>query len=112
VKALPKWVITTASREAWAMANQHRTARADVEQRTAPQPDDATIERLDRAKIVNAGLQRLGGKCEELLRLLFSGSGEPDYRHIADALRMPLGSIGPTRSRCLAKLAELLRNSG
>jgi DNA-directed RNA polymerase specialized sigma24 family protein len=34
--------------------------------------------------------------------------GRPDYAAVADAMGMPVGSIGPTRGRCLAKLRELL----
>jgi hypothetical protein len=33
----------------------------------------------------------------------------PDYASVAVAMGMPIGSIGPTRGRCLAKLrAQLL----
>ncbi|WP_206063205.1 hypothetical protein [Nocardioides sp. HDW12B] len=32
----------------------------------------------------------------------------PDYAHLAESLGMPVGSIGPTRGRCLAKLKDLL----
>lgn len=32
----------------------------------------------------------------------------PDYAAVAEALGMPIGSIGPTRGRCLAKLREML----
>jgi hypothetical protein len=32
----------------------------------------------------------------------------PDYAALSEALGMPVGSIGPTRGRCLAKLRSLL----
>jgi len=32
----------------------------------------------------------------------------PDYAAISEALGMPVGSIGPTRGRCLAKLRKAL----
>ena len=32
----------------------------------------------------------------------------PDYALIAESLGMPVGSIGPTRGRCLAKLRQEL----
>ena len=31
-------------------------------------------------------------------------AAKPDYAQIARSLGMPIGSIGPTRGRCLAKL--------
>jgi hypothetical protein len=39
---------------------------------------------------------------------LFVESNRPDYDLIAQRLSMPVGSIGPTRNRCISKLAELL----
>ena len=32
----------------------------------------------------------------------------PSYREIATSLHIPVGSIGPTRARCIAKLRPLL----
>ena len=34
----------------------------------------------------------------------------PDYTKIAADLGMPVGSIGPTRGRCLQKLRALIEN--
>ncbi len=42
---------------------------------------------------------------QELLRLLFSDE-DLDYRVISEMLNIPIGSIGPTRARCLAKLRD------
>ncbi len=107
-QALAKWIITTASREAWNLSRQHRQHESAASETAAATPDDQTVDALERARLVNEGLQKLGGRCEDLLRLLFSGTSEPDYQYIAAALKMPLGSIGPTRKRCLAKLADIL----
>jgi DNA-directed RNA polymerase specialized sigma24 family protein len=46
---------------------------------------------------------RLEERCQALLRLL-SVSDPPSYEEIGAALGMPIGAIGPTRSRCLEKL--------
>lgn len=32
----------------------------------------------------------------------------PDYRRLAEEMQIPVGSIGPTRGRCLDKLRALL----
>ena len=45
----------------------------------------------------------LSERCQHLLRVL-AFSDRPDYRHISDELGIPVGSIGPTRGRCLDKL--------
>ena len=48
-------------------------------------------------------VQQLPERCQALLRVI-AFAAKPDYAQIARALGMPVGSIGPTRGRCLAKL--------
>jgi len=50
-------------------------------------------------------LDRLSARCRELLRVLMA-SPPPSYAEVAAALGLPLGSIGPTRARCLQRLRE------
>ncbi len=50
---------------------------------------------------------QLSARCQELLRIV-AFAPRPDYAAVAAALGMPVGSIGPTRGRCLAKLRALL----
>ena len=59
----------------------------------------------DRALMTAFG--RLGDRCQQLLRLLMADPA-PGYDEVAAALDMPVGSIGPTRGRCLAQLRHLL----
>jgi RNA polymerase sigma factor (sigma-70 family) len=80
---------------------------------------DASAERetLDGAR--NAVLWRafaqLSPKCQQLLRILMNET-QLAYEDVSALLNMPIGSIGPTRSRCLQRLrstsdiAELERN--
>jgi hypothetical protein len=42
-------------------------------------------------------------RCQKLLRIV-AWEPRPDYSSVAAALQMPVGSIGPTRRRCLDKL--------
>ena len=61
---------------------------------------------------MRTGLERLGGKCRDLLEALFGATGEPNYIVIAEKLGIRVGSIGPTRARCLEKLADVLQTLG
>ena len=54
-----------------------------------------------------AAIGQLSRRCQELLRII-AFVPRPDYAAVAAALGMPVGSIGPTRGRCLAKLRALL----
>ena len=105
-QALTKWVITTATRESWRIG---RKRRADEPRLEPPEIEGDKLIALERAQAVEMSLRELGGTCEKLLRTLFSSHQDPDYRTIAQSLNMPVGSVGPTRQRCLAKLAEILR---
>ena len=46
-------------------------------------------------------------RCKSLLRVI-AFAERPDYAAVAQSLGMPVGSIGPTRGRCLAKLRQAL----
>lgn len=52
-------------------------------------------------------LGRLSVSCQRLLRLLMADP-EPTYEEVSRALNMPIGSIGPTRGRCLKHLRREL----
>jgi DNA-directed RNA polymerase specialized sigma24 family protein len=45
----------------------------------------------------------LTARCQALLRVLVADP-VPSYDELASALAMPIGSIGPTRARCLERL--------
>jgi RNA polymerase sigma factor (sigma-70 family) len=63
--------------------------------------------RAARLRRVWSAFERLPGRCADLLRVLIA-SPPPSYADISAALGMPVGSIGPTRARCLQRLRALL----
>jgi RNA polymerase sigma factor (sigma-70 family) len=65
----------------------------------------AEQERQDAARSAALwdAFEALSGRCRELLRVLMA-SPPPSYADVAAALDMPVGSIGPTRARCLGRL--------
>ena len=52
-------------------------------------------------------VEKLPDRCRTLLRVI-AFADRPDYPELARSLGMPIGSIGPTRGRCLAKLRASL----
>ena len=115
-----KWLLTSARREAWRVGRQ---ARSDLvrtaslfgeegEELTAiPAQRDQTPEEVvfrdDRERRLWEHVQALPDRCRELMRVI-AFADRPDYALIAESLGMPVGSIGPTRGRCLAKLRQEL----
>jgi RNA polymerase sigma factor (sigma-70 family) len=73
---------------------------------TAPGPEAAMLAHEERAAVV-AAFVRLSARCQALLRLL-AADPAPSYAEVSAALDMPVGSIGPTRGRCLQHLRRLL----
>jgi RNA polymerase sigma factor (sigma-70 family) len=72
------------------------------------QPDElANIEGEERRLLLRAALARLGEQCRELLTLM---AADPplSYQEIAEILDRPIGSLGPTRKRCLERLRREL----
>ena len=71
-------------------------------------PDiDERLLAAERAQVVREALSRLPRKWQEMLELLMADP-PASYAEISDQLGLPVGSIGPTRRRCLARLQELL----
>lgn len=110
--ALIGWLATVTRREAWRVQGIAARARPvgddDVLDPvdTGPLPEEQ-VTAAERGRLVWEAVNRLPGRCPELLRVL-AFAARPDYAAVSAALGMPHGSIGPTRGRCLAKLrAEL-----
>jgi len=109
---LGSWLATTARHES--LHTLRRTSREpvlDVITIMDPMPDprppvDHEILRGERDTALWELFERLSDGCRRLLRILIA-TPPPSYADVAAALDMPVGSIGPTRARCLATLRTL-----
>jgi RNA polymerase sigma factor (sigma-70 family) len=118
------WLATTARRESLRVARAGTrtvpTAELDVaalDEADDRSPERALLEReqqtLDaqRDRLVWAEFRQLSDRCQQLLRILMAAP-PPSYVEVAAALDMPVGSIGPTRGRCLRQLRQKLARRG
>jgi RNA polymerase sigma factor (sigma-70 family) len=77
----------------------------------AAEPEvDERILADERAQVVRDALSCLPRRGQRLLELLMADP-PVSYAEISDQLGLPVGSIGPTRGRCLAQLRVLLQAS-
>lgn len=107
-QAVLQWLIVTAKRESWRVAKRtDRVQPKDFEddEVVAPPRDlpEERVLRTDGEARLWQHIARLPERCQALLRVI-AFADRPDYAAVAKALGMPIGSIGPTRGRCLAKL--------
>lgn len=110
--ALTAWLVTTTKREAWRVRAVERRQLPADQDLFAEMPDQGpgSEEQVildDQRRALWSAIGRLNARCQELLRIV-AFAPRPDYAAVAAALGMPIGSIGPTRGRCLAKLRALL----
>ncbi|MBA2558726.1 MAG: sigma-70 family RNA polymerase sigma factor [Propionibacteriales bacterium] len=108
--AIPAWIATTARNEALrALANRGRQTYLDSDSLSAadePSPDlgvEEYLERRDRRAAFREGLAELDPYQRQLLQLLIVDP-PASYKAISQQLGIPVGSIGPTRARCLERL--------
>ncbi|MGI8667593.1 MAG: RNA polymerase sigma factor [Jatrophihabitans sp.] len=111
-RAVLQWMLVAARREAWrVLRGQLRQSPYEIDQDAVPaaasdMPEPATLQSADD-ELLWTHIAALPDRCRELLRVI-AFADRPDYAELARALRMPVGSIGPTRGRCLAKLRASL----
>jgi RNA polymerase sigma factor (sigma-70 family) len=111
------WLATTARRECSRIrARSRRTVLVAEHYELEPTPHsdvamDAGLLREERDEVLRAALGRLPDRCQSLLRLLMLDP-PPSYEEISAALGLPIGSIGPTRGRCLQKLRAMVQADG
>jgi RNA polymerase sigma factor (sigma-70 family) len=108
-RALPSWIITTTKREALRVLSTNNRAKP-VDAATgfatiaADSPDtDEGLLRAERRQALRDGLAQLRPE-EQQLTLLLIADPPVSYAEISRRLGIPVGSIGPTRARCLEKL--------
>jgi RNA polymerase sigma factor (sigma-70 family) len=71
-----------------------------------PAIDEALLA-AERAEVVRQAMTQLPRRWQRLMEMLMADP-PASYAEISDQLGLPVGSIGPTRGRCLARLRVLL----
>jgi RNA polymerase sigma factor (sigma-70 family) len=110
--ALTGWLVITARREAWRVRAVERRQLPADQDLFAELPDrgpgsEEQVIMDDQRQVLWTAVSRLSVRCQELLRIV-AFAPRPDYAAVAAQLGLPVGSIGPSRGRCLAKLRALL----
>ena len=109
------WLATTARRECLRVLRVGQrhvlTDGFDLPEERSDAALDARLLAGERDATLWQAFGRLGERCRTLLRVLVADPA-PSYEEVGAALDMPVGSIGPTRARCLEQLRRKLAAAG
>ena len=106
---LAPWLSTVARRHVWRTLENRRRELVSVDAgRNVVHHDvDDQMDRRADSDWLRTGLAQLSPRCRALLEALYL-YGERPYTDVAHELGIPIGSIGPTRARCLDHLRRSL----
>jgi RNA polymerase sigma factor (sigma-70 family) len=109
---LAPWLATVARRHTWRLLAHRRREAVDPdgdlsEDRSLASASEE-VDRWERLEWVRHGLSLLDERCRRLLHALYLDLEEPSYAEVARRMHMPVGSIGPTRARCLEQMRRQL----
>lgn len=116
---LGAWLATVSKRHTWRRLESNRRQggfageldeKAELAEDAAllGRDDAGSIEHWELTEWLEWGLSRTGKPCRDLLRALYLQPEQPTHAEVAELLGMPVGSIGPTRARCLERLRQTL----
>ena len=114
---LGPWLATVARRHTWRLMERNRRTIASehlddtslAESAALLGKSDAdSIEHWELSEWLDAGLSKISESCRKLLLALYFQPERSSYVEVAARLDMPIGSIGPTRARCLKRLRQVL----
>lgn len=109
------WLVTTLRRHIFSLLRSRGHADlagpdiADIPDPGRTPEQEVTVS--EQNAHVCAALHRLPARDRDLLTLLMT-SPSPSYSRVSAELRMPVGSIGPTRARSLGRLRRELDAAG
>jgi RNA polymerase sigma factor (sigma-70 family) len=111
---LGAWLTTVARRHTWRLLQRTRRENANkskVQNESASalvSGDTENLEHWELTDWLDHGLLLIGDRCRDLLSALYLDPEQPTYAQVAARLGMAVGSIGPTRIRCLERLRRVL----
>lgn len=114
---LPGWLTTTATNEARQLLRQPSRRHLSIDRSTTNGPDrvptaidgdggdpDRGLVLDETRRLARGAFNELDEECRQLLTVLVLTDPPLSYKEASELLDRPVGSLGPTRQRCLEKL--------
>ncbi|MDX2147107.1 MAG: sigma-70 family RNA polymerase sigma factor [Planctomycetota bacterium] len=111
--ALRAWIRTAARREAGRIARTAKRAFGldEALQMASPENFGSLDDRRRLRARIREAMQELSPNAGRLLHALFFSESGSAYQHVATALGVPIGSIGPVRQRALRAMEQALESA-
>ena len=111
-RTLVRWLSSTTERitRTTALKRRREAAREDHEDETFAGLADqgeavgADLEKVERQHQVRMALGAVSDRCKRLIEALYYEDPTPSYTELSQRLGVPVGSLGPTRARCMERL--------
>src|SRR5262249_14013805 len=111
-RTLVRWLSSTTERIArtTALKRRREAAREDREDETFArltddaEPIGADLEKIERRHQMRLAMGAVTDRCRRLLEALYYEDPTPSYSELSQRLGVPVGSLGPTRARCMERL--------
>lgn len=119
---LPGWLVTTATNEVRQIVRRRGPGEVSLSATWGSDADRELGDRLvgddgehardvvrgEERAVVRAAFAQLDPGCREIITVLVLADPPVPYDEASERLGRPIGSLGPTRGRCLEKLKRLL----
>ena len=113
------WMVTTAKFKTWGIVRSSKgfySPETEEEMElemasladTSPLADDVLLE-LEQQHQIRTALKELEERCQKILSMIYLQDAAASYAEVAAAIGVGETSISPLRSRCLQKLAKILK---
>ena len=117
VESLASWLAVTARRECVASLRSGRRFAAIEDSHADGSQQDAhdvtqELHQVECEHMLALAFEQMDEACRALLGALYLEEPTPSYDEIARRLSRPVGSLGPTRGRCLEKLRKIYVHLG
>jgi RNA polymerase sigma factor (sigma-70 family) len=110
---LAAWLSTVAKRHVWRRLDKRRREQVSPEEDLASQDwshgdSENPIRMWEQVEWLRDGLQQLDERCRQLLTCLYFEAKSLSYQEVASRFSLSVGSVGPTRARCLERLKSIM----
>jgi RNA polymerase sigma factor (sigma-70 family) len=117
---LRAWLVTTAKFKTWGIIRGQKNIHSPETEEAmeaemanlsdnSPLADEVLIE-LEQQHLIRAALNKMDERCQNILAMIYLRNVAATYAEVAAGIGVGESSVSPLRTRCLDKLAKILKN--